>query len=97
MAMTTPQLIKSMSNKDLIHTINKIRHEKKHPETYGKYGTTRWVTSSEFWTGHHQDLKNELKRRQKAGLVKKQAGVPRKQALKSSIKGLYSFNDLMKM
>jgi hypothetical protein len=56
MVMTTKQLIKQKSNKDLIYTINKIRKEKENPAVYGKYGSSRWVTESEFYSGHHQDL-----------------------------------------
>lgn len=73
--MTNKQLIRSMSNKDLVQTLNKIRKEKANPGTYGKYGTSRWVTSSEFWSGYHGELKKELMRRKKAGLIGKTAGV----------------------
>jgi len=75
--LTTPQLIRQMDNRTLLRTVNKIRHEKSHPETYGKHGTTRWVTDSEFWGGHHGTLKAEVARRQKLGLIKKTAGKPR--------------------
>jgi len=65
---------KRMSNKDLVNTLSRIRKEKAHPETYGKDGTSRYIPSSEFWGGLHTDLKTELKRRQKLGLIKKTAG-----------------------
>ena len=76
MVLSEKTLIRRMSNKDLINTINTIRKEKADPATYGRGGTSRWVTSSEFWRGHHQDLKAELKRRQTAGNVRKTAGKP---------------------
>jgi len=86
--MSEKELIRRMSNKELIETINKIRKEKANPEIYGKYGSSKWVTSSEFWTGHHGDLKAELKRRQTIGKIKKTAGKP--QISKS--KGVFGSN-----
>jgi len=75
----TVKMIKGLSNKDLLRTINKIRHEKAHPETYSKkYGTSRWVTESEFFGGHHKVVKDELKRRQEQGKIKQNAGKPKK-------------------
>jgi len=75
----TVRVIRRMSNKSLIQTINKIRHEKAHPEIYSKkYGTTRWVTDSEFYGGHHKVLKDELKKRQNQGIIKKSAGKSKK-------------------
>ena len=74
--METKTLIRKMPNRDLIKTVNKIRMEKQNPQTYGKNGTSRWVTSSEFWGGHHQDLKRELERRKQTGQIKKTAGKP---------------------
>jgi len=79
MERETVKMIRKMSHKDLLHNVNKIRHEKERPETYGRHGTTRWVTSSEFWAGHHGEMKRELARRQKAGLIKKAAGKPKRQ------------------
>lgn len=70
----TRDMIKDMNNKDLIRTVNKIRAEKADPATYGRGGTSRWVTSSEFWSGHHSDLKAELARRKAAGKVRSNAG-----------------------
>jgi hypothetical protein len=75
---STTTLIKEMSNKDLIRTANKIREEKEHKKQYGDYGTGRWVSSSEFWGGHHQDIRDELKRRQEKGEIKATAGKPKK-------------------
>lgn len=75
---TIPQMIKTMSNKELLYTVNKMRKERERPDIYGKHGTTRWVTQSEFWAGHHQDFQNEIKRRQKAGLIGKKAGKSRR-------------------
>jgi hypothetical protein len=78
MVLSEKTLIKRMSNKDLVRTVNKIKKEKQNPSVYGKHGTTRWVTSSEFWGGHHQDLKNELKQRQNLGKISKGAGKPKR-------------------
>jgi len=72
--MSIKQLIREKSNKDLLYTVNKIKKEKENPEKYGKDGTSRWVTQSEFWRGHHKDLQEELKRRQQQGQIKKTAG-----------------------
>jgi hypothetical protein len=71
----TVKRISQMSNKDLIRTANKINYEKKHPETYGKHGTSRYVTDSEFWGGHHSYIKQELQRRKNLGMIKKSAAV----------------------
>jgi hypothetical protein len=76
--MSTSRLIKTMSNKALINTVNKIRKEKANPAVYGKYGTTRWVTNSEFWRGYHHKLNSELALRKRKGLVSKMAGKPRR-------------------
>ena len=72
--MSEKQLIRRMDNKSLIYAVNKIRKEKENPDVYGKHGTSRWVTASEFWGGHHQDLRNELQRRKEQGVIKKTAG-----------------------
>jgi len=74
MVMTIKQLIKQMDNKNLLYTLRKIKKEKANPQTYGKYGTSNWVTQSEFWSGHIGNLKAELKRRQKLGKISKRAG-----------------------
>jgi hypothetical protein len=84
--MSNKELIRSLPNKDLVNTINKIKKEKAHPETYGKHGTSRWVTTSEFWTGYHGELRKELERRKSKGLVSKHAGKSRQQ--KSSFSAL---------
>ena len=69
------QLIKSLSNKELTGIVNKIRDEKQHPEKY-EYG--RIETESQFWTGYHTALKQELERRRKLGKISKTAGKPKK-------------------
>lgn len=73
----TAKMIRKMSNEQLLYTHNKIRKEKENPEIYGKHGSSRWVTQSEFWGGHHAIIKDELKRRQHLGLIHKRAGKPK--------------------
>jgi hypothetical protein len=96
--LTDLQVIKQMDNRHLIETINKIRKEKENPAVYGKNGSSRWVTSSEFWSGHHQDLKAELQRRKNAGLIKENAGQSKvKNQINKKRSLAPSFNDLMRM
>ena len=74
----TVRMIKRMSNKELVNTVKKIRKEKANPSVYGKGGSSRWVTSSEFWGGHHGVLNKELAKRRKAGKIHKRAGKPKR-------------------
>ena len=76
--MSVKQVIKRMTNKQLIDTLNKIRMEQIHKRRYGNYGTGRYVPSSEFWRGHISDLKKELALRKRKGLVSKLAGKTRR-------------------
>jgi hypothetical protein len=78
MVLSNKAVIKRMSNKDLIALVNKIRQEKANPKVYGKYGTSKFVTASEFWYGHHGDILEELRRRKKQGRISKLAGLMRK-------------------
>jgi len=88
MVESTKAFIKRLPNKMLVADINKIRKEKADPAKYGKYGTSRWVTTSEFWRGHHADLKAELKKRQDKGLISKQVGRVRRRANVGARSGL---------
>jgi len=81
--MSTRTLIKSMPNKHLISIVNTIRKEKQNPNA-----PHRFVTESEFWRGHHQDLKAELKIRQKKGTIKKSAGKSTKSSSQGSFFGM---------
>ena len=72
--ISTPTVIRRMSNKDLKYTLNKMRKEKEDPRKYGKYGSSRFVTQNEFWTGYHGTLRKELVRRKKLGLIRRTAG-----------------------
>jgi len=92
--MDTKELIEKMSNKDLAQTINRIREEKANPNK-----PRRFVTESEFWGGHHGDLKRELERRKKSGLIGRRAGTSLKKAIRQKANpfGLPSMNDLMRM
>ena len=72
--MNIETLIKTMGNKELVHTLKKMREEKEHPEIYGKHGTTRYVTATDFWAGHHGTLKKELERRKRLGKISARAG-----------------------
>ena len=72
--LTDKQLIRKQSNKELLRIFANIRKEKRDPATYGPQGTSKWVTSSEFWSGNIGNLKAELSRRKKLGLISKQAG-----------------------
>jgi len=83
--MSEKTMIRTMPNKMLLYNVNRLRKEKADPATYGKNGTSRWITTSEFWSGHHTDLKKELKRRQEAGTISSSAGKSRK----SKPQGLY--------
>jgi hypothetical protein len=71
---TKAEYIREMSNKSLLYHINKRKQELADPEKYGKHGTSRWVTESEFHQGYHQDFKRELERRKKLGKISKNAG-----------------------
>jgi len=73
----TVKMIKVMSNKELVHSVNRLKKEKADPRTYGKDGTTRWVTTSDFYGGHHKVLKDELKKRQREGKISSAAGKPK--------------------
>ena len=73
--MNKAEYIKQMSNKQLLYHINKRKQELKEPEKYGKHGTTKWVTESEFHQGYHQDFKKELARRKEEGRISSNAGI----------------------
>jgi len=93
--MTTKEIIRRLPNKNLINAINSIRKEKAHPKIYGKYGTSKFVTSSEFWSGHHGNLKRELERRKSLGKIKSNAGKSKKSKVGYSYRtGQGNFNYL---
>ena len=70
---------KKASSKELLATSRKLRLEKAHPEKYGKGGTSRWVTSTEFMgRSGVAALNREIARRKAKGLIRKSAGKSRR-------------------
>jgi len=67
------------SNAKLLRDARKLRQEKAHPEKYGKGGTSRWVTQTEFMgRSGVAALNREIARRKAKGLIRKSAGKSRR-------------------
>ena len=77
MVMSIKQLIRQMPNDRLARNVNKIRAESENQKVYGPNGSSKWVTTSAFWAGHHGDLKAELERRKRSGQISSTAGMQR--------------------
>lgn len=73
------KMIKTMSDKELLHQVNKFRKESEHKKRYGDYGTGNYVSSHEFWgrTGK-KEIMAELERRKNKGKIRADAGKPKK-------------------
>jgi hypothetical protein len=85
--MSYETLVKKMSNKDLLNHVNSYRKQESDPARYGKGGTSRYVTTKEFWgRSGIKALKQEVAIRKKAGQLKKTAGISRQ--TKSDLFGL---------
>lgn len=83
---------KGLSNSQLTERLRKLRRENEHKEKYGNYGTGNYVSSNEaYGRSGVKQFKDELERRRKLGLIRKNTGVVRKKKSTSWFGSMRSF------
>jgi hypothetical protein len=88
--MSNRKLIQQQSNERLAQLNRKLELEKEHPEIYGKHGSSRHVSETEFWGKENIKLiKAELQRRKSLNLIKSSAGLSRAKVTTVDFKDMY--------
>ncbi len=93
--MGISRLIRTMSNKELLYDYNKIRREQQLKRETGSYYTSsrQRLATSEFWGREGiKQIKKEIERRKRLGLLHKSAGKPKRKTNQTNYWGLFGGN-----